>query len=680
MQRAATRLKPPFKARSALCTDLFSMKPRKRFFGPLCFALLWAIILGVPRLRALAVYQFISDDDVSKAALWLAPLARFFPQRYENYEAFAARYPDDPRVQWWETGDLGFERAQNLEPLIRRFPQEAWLHADYLVSLCGGFQSGRVPGTLAAPAMGVAPPAEKPANLNATQIKRAIEVCRQGAKLEPQNCLWNLMEAIFLFGARRDNEALQVLQRGSQKNYYDDHVLEGARKNIEVRDLLRLRVVEEKWLILNYTLLPHVSRIREVARLATWKAMQKQARGDWKNALQIRSDMARLGAKMGDQDGFYITTLVGFAVQSLPYRAGATVPSNWPAQSRNQTQLWAKHFANLCRAHGRADLAREAELDEKTSAQLQQQLQSLMTPPTILLGVSNRDWIAMLGLNWVGASLLMQLLITLPLWVFLSLLLWWKRVPGKESSGGAAFLIWLAVMSVCLTIAGATVYAGGGWARWEGFALNGITTPPVLQDAAVSVIRWLIALAPILLGALFCGILGAWRHRKQGRVFDVNVENKELMRPILRRNAWLVISSLILIFSGVVLWNLISGAATLRFTLNAFFVDPAAWITRFFMSPLFALNLIVFAVFWWIFSGVWMTPRDMKAAAGENLKWYRQTLGATLVYGSALYLLLLVVSLQARRPAEVAFDIVLQHGETGVMKTSLGTPHGAKTR
>ena len=89
---------------------------------------------------------------------------------------------------------------------------------------------------------------------------------------------------------------------------------------------------------------------------------------------------------------------------------------------------------------------------------------------------------------------------------------------------------------------------------------------------------------------------------------------------------------------------------------------------------------MVFAVFWWVFSGVWLTPRDMKPVAGENLKWYRQTLGATLVYSSALYLLLLVVSLQARRPAEAAFDNLLQRGETGVMKTSLGTPQKAKLR
>ena len=222
------------------------MKPRKRFFGPLCFLLLWAILLGTPRLRALAVYQFLSDDDVSKAALWLAPLARFFPQRHENYEAFAARYPDDARVQWWATGDLGFERAQNLEPLIRRFPQEAWLHADYMISLCSGFQTGRVPGTLAAPATGIASPPEKPANLNATQIKRALEVCRQGAQLEPQNCFWDLMEALLLFGARRDDEALQVLQRGAQKKFYDDHVLEMSRIRLEVREISRPLLVEEK--------------------------------------------------------------------------------------------------------------------------------------------------------------------------------------------------------------------------------------------------------------------------------------------------------------------------------------------------------------------------------------------------------------------------------------------------
>ena len=648
--------------------------------GPLWFLLVWTIIFAVPRVRTLAFYQFTSDDDVAKAALYVAPLARFFPQRYADYQGLAARYPDDPRVLAWSVWDNGFEGAQNLEPLLKRFPNEAWLHAQYLVSLCGGFQSGRVPGTLAASAVGVAPPTEQPANLKAPQIKRAIEVCRQGAKLEPQNCFWDLMEALFLFGARRDNEALQVVQRGSHKRYYDDHVLENTRKHLEVDELNRPLLAEEKLLTLNYTLLPHLGRIREVARLATWKAMQKQARGDWKNALQIRADIARLGTKIREQDGFYITTLVGFAVQSLPYRAGATALPNWPTLSSNQTLLWAKHFANQCRAHGQEDLAAEALREGENSAQLQSHLQGLMTPPAIVSGISNRDWITMLGLNWLSASILMQLLLTLPFWVFLAALCWWKRVPGEERSGGAVFLIWLAVMLVCLSVAGATIYLGGGWARWEGFALNGFTTPKAVFGAAASVLRWLIALSPILLGALFCGIVGAWRHRKQWRVFDSNAGNTAVIRPVLRRNIWFVFGSLILIFGGIALGNANSGAVAVRFTFDDFLIDPAAFIIGFVISPLFALNIMVAAVFWWIFLGVWLTPRDMKAATGENLKWYRKMLGATLIYNSALYLLLLLVSVQVRYPVEIAFDNYLQRGEMAVLKTSLGTLPSAKTR
>lgn len=636
---------------------------RPRLTGVLAFCLIWAVILGVPRLRVLATYQFFSDESVARAGLWLTPLARFFPQRTDDHKALAAQYPDDPRVQTWAVEGIGLERAQNLEPLLRRFPNQPRLHAEYLIHLCSNFRSGRVPGTLAAPAPGVAPPPEQTANLSTRQIERALEVCRQGNKLEPQNCFWDMMAALFLFGARRDGEALQAIQNGSQKKYFDDHRHEETRDRIAVQELKRPMLAEGKLTIISSQLFPHLGRYREVSRLATWRAMQDQARGDWKSGLKIRAAMTRLGARMSEQNGTYITTLVGFAVQGVPLRAGAPIPPGWPGNRRQHLTRWAAVFANQCRAHNQNDLSGDVVRDAASSTKRDAQLRSVAVP-TLWSGAADRTWMLLGSLNWTGASLLMQLLLTFPAWLLLSVLLFWKRVPGPERSNSASFVVWLAVALVCVGVSWQAVYGSGGGIN----LLSGAGVSDPLQGA----LRWMIALGPLLLGALFCGVAGAWRHRLAWRTIDAdNRTHFIVMRPAVRRGVWLALALLLLI-SGVVMFAVLSGTKTPVWNWNNFLNDPVTWILGFLTSPYFTLNLMAFAVAWWIFSSLWLMPGAARPIAGENLKWYRRTLGMALFCGSTLYLALLLISLQVRQPVEMAIEDILQRGEVAVLRSKAG--------
>jgi hypothetical protein len=403
--------------------------------------------------------------------------------------------------------------------------------------------------------------------------------------------------------------------------------------------------------------------------------MQMQAHGQWKDALQIRADVARYGTLMRDQNGYAITAIVGMAMQNIPWRAGAAMPPGGrTSPGWKQARLWAGHFAAQCRAHRRDDLAAEAAREAELTLQTGPMIQSAFASAPVLPGVPNRDWVLMLGLNWTGASQLLQMLVTLPRWALLALLLFWKRVPGDDRSTGAVLLIWLAVVLVCIGVAGIALYYGGGWAQWIGFTLAGANTTPGVSDEVIGILRWLIALGPVVGGALFCGLLCAWRHRRQWRELDGEF-GAARWSPAARRGLWLVMGTLVLLSLAGALLAPGFGFTSPQFTLDALLIDPANWILGFLLSPAFVLNLLVFVVAWWVFSGVWLAPAAVRPLAGENVKWYRQSLGASLVLGSALYLLLLLLSLQVRRSAELAFDTWMQRGEMAMMRAAQKAPN-----
>lgn len=637
------------------------MKTRRKWWlGPLWFFLVWAIIWGVPRLRSLAVYQIASDDEVAQAALWLAPLSRFWPQqsRADSGQAFVARYPDDARVQAWGLNNGGgiVGDAESWKPLIQRFPDQAWLRSGCIIRLLNKYQSGRVPGTLLT-IPGTPVPPERPSNFSIPQLNQAISLCREGATLEPQNCFWDLMQAHFLFGARRDDEALRVLQSGSRKMYYDDHLWEETRKMLEVENLRRSLILEEKIAQSQSVVFSHTTHLRNITRLVTWKAMQKQARGDWKSGLQLRADMARLSYLVSEQSGYVLTTLTGLACMGITWRAGASGPKNLTLNRAARQKFWMNHFIQKCRAHGRPDLAKETLRNGQRAMQIAEETQRVVTLYPYYSGVPESLYVKILGLNWLGATLLMQLLITLPCWLFLSGLLWWKRVTGEERSLGAVFLIWLALVLLCGAVTAIGFFYGGA---------NNLLFPNTLlvPDDLISLLRWFIALSPLFLGALFCGVLGAWRKCKLWRDLDSSqmLDENFFMRPVLRRIVWLLLILLIATCLGIALRN--GGFISLFSPLGT--LD---WFLEFFQSSWFALNLLFFALAWWIFSGVWLAPQKARPLTGENLKWYRQSLGMALVGGSMLYLSLLMVSLQVRRPAEVAFDTLMQRGEMAVLRS-----------
>ena len=162
------------------------MKPSRSFVfrrlvGPLLFLLVWAVILGVPRLRFVMLAQASSDETLAYLAPYALPLAKIFAPRETSPDELAARYPDDARVQAWAIDENPRRAASDFEPLLRRFPREAWLRASYLRFLTLSLRTGRVAGTFDA-SSGPIPP-ETPPNMDRAALERAVAVAVEGARV-----------------------------------------------------------------------------------------------------------------------------------------------------------------------------------------------------------------------------------------------------------------------------------------------------------------------------------------------------------------------------------------------------------------------------------------------------------------------------------------------------------------
>ncbi len=646
-----------------------SLRFFRRFFGPLLFLLIWAVILGVPRLRFVMLTQAGSDETLAYLAPYALPLAKIFVPRETSPAELAARYPDDARVQVWAVADKTPRDAErDFGPIIERFPREAWLHATYLRFLTLTLRTGRVPGVFAG-APGAIPP-ETPSNISRADLERAVAVARDGARLEPDNCYFDVMRADCLFALRRDTEALQALREGGRKKRFDDHVTDYTRFFIEANELARPRLFEERVSLSAAALYPHLAHIREVGRLALWRALQLEQRGDWRGALDIRVALLRIGARMRDNDGSLITGLVGGAITNLAMKSNAALP-NAPLKNPQKTKFWANYFAGLCRAHGRPDLVAEALRETAASVRFYE-LSGAAANSAVFFGIPDRTFAPLGATNWAGVALLFQLAITLPAWIALALILGFKRAPGEEKSLGAVLTVYGVVVLLCacafFVVLRVINGISGGWGAY----FWGNTGS---QSALIGALRWVVALAPLLIGALVCAFATWWKHRCALRQSDRDAQSGDVrLPPILRIGitGLLLALTLLSIVCAVLVQNGL--IAPLNVPLLDFWLSSSASARAALFAPLY---MVLVFVAWWIFASLWLLPAPALPLFGSGVKWLRQTLGATLLLSSALYLLVLLVSLQARTQADAAFDNFLRRGE---MATLRGTQKAANVR
>jgi hypothetical protein len=136
------------------------------------------------------------------------------------------------------------------------------------------------------------------------------------------------MEAVTLYGLKRDTEAQAALNRAALCPRFDD----GLRT--EMQGALRLRAAAggpqlalTETAVAMATLFPHYASFRALARVAVVQALQKEQTGDPKSGLALRRSVMALGEKLSVQANSYIGTLVGNAMIEMAIaRPGGAPP------------------------------------------------------------------------------------------------------------------------------------------------------------------------------------------------------------------------------------------------------------------------------------------------------------------------------------------------------------------
>lgn len=633
----------------------------RQHIGIALFAAIWLVVLIVPTLRLMLLVQ-AQGDSVHRAITHEPPLRlpEWVNRTSPSLKELAQRHPNDVRVlaKAAEEAIDAKVRTQHYDRLIQRFPREVWLIANRLRYTAQWFNDDRAAGELDNLLSGY-PPRQK--NFTPDELKQAIAITKKGQQLEPDNSYFDWMLAYFLFTDYRDKEALAVLHEGAKKPRYDDHTLQDLQASIAVRELARPLLFEEKFAVSAALVLPHFAKHRHVARLAVWEGVKAERAGDHPRALQIYSDVARLGARMRESSRYLIHSLVAIAIEAIAWRGVerklskaeekrlSALPHRHGAAER--ARVLSQRFARYAAAHGRADLAEEARRHGEAVARFREQVHF---PVDIITGFPDRKFARVLALWWASAALLPELLLTAFVWGVMSVILRLSQVFGGSvrsldvaSSvlvGGCASALWM-VMAVRL---------GAGWGR-----LLGSGNPP---GEAIAAFGAFVAVTPALLGAAYCAAATMWRHRRTLQAAKMLSKKDTLQAGSLRYPSlpwWERDLAPLLHLIGTWALHLLTIAAWVNLVIAPLSDEQQNYTLPLILSALCVLR--------WVLKWLYFTPVSLRPITGYGLRWYRQTLGAFLLLSSAAYLILSLASLPLRHDADAKENDIIRRGELTVL-------------
>ncbi|MCA1596958.1 MAG: hypothetical protein LC772_11115, partial [Chloroflexi bacterium] len=139
-----------------------------------------------------------------------------------------------------------------------------------------------------------------------------------GERLAPHNAYFPLMRAVGLFAGHRDCEAMEAIERASQKSVWNDYTAEESAATVHFYNLAFGRSSAITRTSLDYQiLLPHLSQLRAVAKMAAFCAMNLEQGGKPQDGLDLRLAVIRCGSLMRVQSNTFIGSLVGIAIAQI---------------------------------------------------------------------------------------------------------------------------------------------------------------------------------------------------------------------------------------------------------------------------------------------------------------------------------------------------------------------------
>lgn len=620
------------------------------------------------------------------AAFFIGRLHALYPNDHDVELAYAEG--EDSRFYETEEEDednsfyrSGFQSnrtaIQRYENLIEKWPGDPVPVALWLSHTANSFKDVRIAGALEDPnSVPYSPPSGSPLAPGAPQItppptpkptptpqpipaptpsytrnelNHAIAVAQSGQKLEPQNSYFSWTLIYFLLCARRDDEAIRVLDAASRKPRYDDHSCDVLAALIHAREKVRPTLIEEKWPDVTYGQTSFFNH-RHVARLFSWIAWQKDQNGDVQGALSIRGDLARMGQLLGNSRRISLSEDFTRPISTIAWRRDLR-PSLSPSAtgfSRTSWRTQANDFADYAAAHNRPEIARETRVFVQKTADRQ------------LLYRSYNNLISSRVLIYIclGVGCLLTIAFFVALYLVLSVLLLLSpsvEVERRDIWTLVPFLALTASVGIsCLRFAIAHLQANG----YGGFNLTRETSSTLWLLASGAV---LLFITPLLMSALWCA-LASWRRARKSPETKTAASGLKIMRHVqffVCGSAWFYaiaysLVAAVLAWRGVMLWNVKVPALGEIYFYEPWWNLPIVW----FLVAVFSL------LSWFFYARIFAAPPRTHTLYA--LRRFRQTLLALIPIYSAFWILLAVLSLPHRHLAEAQLNDLLQHGEVYV--------------
>lgn len=187
------------------------------------------------------------------------------------------------------------------------------------------------------------PDRPRPRPLEKAEIDRWLdydEAAARGEQLDPRNAYFPFMRSIGLFVLRRDSQALAAIERAAALTSWDEFVQDEQRGRWRAEELQSGPLTARRRAMATASiLLPHYSRFRSSARIATYAAVKAEAAGRPEDGLKIRRSVARCGSLMRVHSRYFIGSLVGVGVTDVSFQLpGGAAPATYADRERGDAR------------------------------------------------------------------------------------------------------------------------------------------------------------------------------------------------------------------------------------------------------------------------------------------------------------------------------------------------------
>ena len=335
-----------------------------------------------PKTANMTKSQFTMLGGINSLAIFQGTESERIKER-----AFIAAHPDDATIQFGGAlrgnvsqvdaqGALSSqERAEQLRSVAAKFPD----HPEILAATLRAESQGEVLVHRAdamqflenRPAPKTGTVAGKQKVSDAAAVKRFIDQCLVGERIDPDNAYFPLLRAMAYTELRQDKDAFAALKVASTKPVWREYIPEEFIANRTVnRAMYGKSGLIPEMAISAAILFPHYSSMRELSRVVAAEAIRREMQGRVSEGMALRRDLFDVSEKVRNQSTTMIGSLVGGAMLDtsrmrpggmLPVKAKQTRTDGPTAEEANVARgINRKRFVDFATQHGETAFAARA--------------------------------------------------------------------------------------------------------------------------------------------------------------------------------------------------------------------------------------------------------------------------------------------------------------------------------